>query len=223
MDALAFDVYGTLVDPLAMAGPLREAAGERAGEVAATWRQKQVEYAFRRGLMGSFEPFETCTAQALEFAARSAGVPLGPDASAALLAAYRRLPAFDDAREGLEALRRAGRVAVAFSNGSPGPVRDLLGHAGLLDLLADVVSVAEVRTFKPHPLVYLHLAERVGRAPRETWLVSSNVWDVLGAKAAGLRAAWVRRSPEAVMDPWGVAPDLVVADVRELAARLGAG
>jgi 2-haloacid dehalogenase len=220
MDALGFDVYGTLVDPLAMAGPLRGAAGERAEALAALWRLKQVEYAFRRGLMGTFQPFETCTAQALELAAATVGVALAPEATAGLLAAYRRLPAFDDARDGLAALRKAGRLTVAFSNGSTAPVRELLGNAGLLPLLGDVVSVAEVQTFKPHPAVYRHLAERVGRAPGETWLVSSNAWDVLGAKAAGLRAAWVRRSPTAVMDPWGVEPDLVVADLRELAAKI---
>jgi 2-haloacid dehalogenase len=220
MDAIGFDVYGTLVDPLAMAAPLREAAGDRAPELAALWRTKQVEYAFRRGLMNAFQPFEACTAQALAFAAQSAGVALSPEVTAALLAAYRRLPAFDDARGGLATLRKAGRLAVAFSNGSAGPVRELLGNAGVLHLLGDVVSVAEVQTFKPHPAVYRHLAERVGRPPGETWLVSSNAWDVIGAKSAGLRAAWVRRSPDAVFDTWGVEPDLVVADLSELAARI---
>jgi 2-haloacid dehalogenase len=147
-------------------------------------------------------------------------VPLSEAAARGLFEAYAKLPAFDDARDGLAALRKAGRLAVAFSNGSAPALRALLGGAGLLDLLGDVVSVAEVQTFKPHPAVYRHLAERVGRAPAETWLVSSNAWDVLGAKAAGLRAAWVRRAPGAVLDPWGVEPDLVVADLRELAARL---
>ena len=50
-----------------------------------------------------------------------------------------------------------------------------------------------------------------------TWLVSSNAWDVVGAKAAGLRAVWVRRQATAVFDPWEVEPDVVVSSLAELA------
>ena len=100
---------------------------------------------------------------------------------------------------------------------------ELLEQAGLAQHLDDVVSVEEVRTFKPHPSVYERLTKRTGRERRETWLVSGNPFDVIGAKAAGLRAAWVRRSPDAPFDPWGVEPDLTVADLGELAARLTGG
>ncbi len=222
MDAIGFDVYGTLVDPQAMQQHLRALAGDRASELALAWRVKQVEYAFRRGLMGRFESFEACTADALAFAATSAGVELPPAEADRLLGHYRELPAYPDVRHGLSALRSSGRDLVAFSNGSAPVVRELLGHAGLLELLDDVVSVAEVGTFKPHPSVYQHLAKRLRRPAAEVWLVSGNAWDVIGAKAAGLRAAWLRRSPGAVYDPWGMEPDLVAGDLTELAARLTA-
>ncbi len=220
MDAIGFDLYGTLVDPLSMQDHLRGVAGDRAGEVAALWRTKQVEYAFRRGLMETWTTFEVCTAQALAYAAGAAGIALTDGDRDALLAAYRRLPLFPEVRAALATLRHGGRRVVAFSNGSAAVVRELLGHAGALDLLDDVVSVDEVRTFKPHPSVYRRLAERVAKPPGETWLVSGNAWDVLGAKSAGLRAAWVRRSPSSLFDPWGVEPDLTVANLRELAAAM---
>lgn len=220
LDALGFDVYGTLVDPLAMREHLRRLAGERADALAGDWRTRQVEYAFRRALMGRWVTFEVCTAQALRHAAATAGIALSPDEEEGLLEHYRRLPAFPDVRQGLQALRAAGHHLVAFSNGSGEVVRQVLGHAGLLDLLDDVVSVEEVATFKPHPSVYALLTRRLGRAPDETWLVSGNAWDALGAKGAGLRAAWLRRSPRSVLDPWGIDPDLIVADVPELATAL---
>ena len=86
----------------------------------------------------------------------------------------------------------------------------------MLPYLEDVVSVDDLRTFKPNPAVYAYLARRAGHAPSDTWLVSSNAWDVIGAKAAGLRAAWVRRQAETVFDPWDVEPDVVVSRLDEL-------
>jgi len=44
-----------------------------------------------------------------------------------------------------------------------------------------------------------------------------NGWDVIGAKSAGLRAVWVRRNPDQVLDPWGIEPDLIVQDLTECA------
>jgi 2-haloacid dehalogenase len=93
-----------------------------------------------------------------------------------------------------------------------------LANADLLPRLEDVVSVDDLRTFKPDPEVYAYLARRTDRALGETWLISSNAWDVIGAKAAGLRAAWIKRQPEAVFDPWDIDPDVVVNDLNELVA-----
>jgi 2-haloacid dehalogenase len=88
----------------------------------------------------------------------------------------------------------------------------------VLPLLAGVVSVDDLRTFKPNPAVYDYLVERGGRGPDQTWLVTANAWDAIGAKAAGLRVAWLRRNPTAIFDPWEdtFAPDAVVESLREL-------
>ncbi len=220
--AVGLDVYGTLVDPLEIDEHLRPLAGERAGELAALWRQKQLEYAFRRGLMRRYENFGVCTRQALEFASRSLGIELPEPERRRLLEAYQSLPAFPDAAPALSSLRERGHRLWAFSNGLEATARGLLENAGLLGHLEGVVSVDDLRTFKPAPEVYLYLARRLERRPEEVWLVSSNPFDVIGAKATGLRAAWVRRDPEAVFDPWGIEPDLTVQDLTQLAGKLPA-
>lgn len=220
MDAIGFDVYGTLVDPLGIEPALREIAGDRAGELARAWRARQIEYSFRRSLMGAWAPFGVCTRDALQHATlATSGMALTSEAGDRLLALYGRLPAFPDAAPGLRALRERGHRLVAFSNGSAHAVREVLGHSGLLEQLDDVVSVAEVRIFKPHPSVYQHLAHRVGQSPGHTWLVSGNAWDVVGAKASGLRTAWVQRSP-VPFDPWGGPPELTARDLTDVARLL---
>lgn len=216
MAAIGFDVYGTLVNPLGISGALRAFVGDDADRVAQIWRTTQLEYTWRRSLMGLYEPFSVCTAHALEFAARSLGHQLDRAAAATLMQAYRELPAFPDAAEGLVRMRDAGHQMVAFSNGEAAFVREVLTHAGLLPLLGNVVSIDEVKAYKPAPAVYRHLAARTNTPMADTWLVSSNPFDIIGAKAAGLRAAWVRRNPRAILDPWGIDPDFVVSDVIEL-------
>ncbi|MGO9066982.1 MAG: haloacid dehalogenase type II [Myxococcaceae bacterium] len=221
MAFIGFDVYGTLVDPLAMKGPLEAHVGELAAGFATTWRQHQLDSCFRRALMRRYANFDVVTRDALHFTARLLGVPISAGAENELLAAYLQLPAFPDARPGLAALGADGHTLVAFSNGVESSLRKLLSQARLLPPLSAVVSVDDVQTYKPNPAVYQQLVSRGGAPADQTWLVSSNAWDVLGAKSAGLRAAWVRRNLQAPWEGWGIAePDLVVGSLGELAGRI---
>ena len=52
------------------------------------------------------------------------------------------------------------------------------------------------------------VAARTGVAPGEVMLVAAHGWDISGALAAGLRAAFVAR-PGAVLDPEGAQPEIV--------------
>ncbi|HZF58601.1 MAG TPA: haloacid dehalogenase type II [Rubrobacter sp.] len=219
-EALGFDIYGTLVDPLEMNEHLGEVVGEGAERFSALWREKQIEYTWRRGLMREYADFGVCTRQALDYAALSFGLELSSDQREGLVEEYQNLRPFPDVLPGLERLRSEGHTLVAFSNGVERTARVLLERGGVLDHLEDVVSVDDLGTFKPDPEVYRYLARRLDRPVGETWLVSSNGWDVIGAKSAGLRAAWVRRNPNAVFDPWGIEPDLVVENLEQLAGRL---
>ncbi len=219
-EALGFDIYGTLVDPLEMDEHLREVVGEGAERFSALWREKQIEYTWRRGLMREYADFGVCTWQALDFAALSFGLELSSDGREGLVEEYQNLRPFPDVLPGLERLRSEGHAMVAFSNGVERTARVLLERGGVLDHLEDVVSVDDLGTFKPDPEAYRYLARWLERPVGETWLVSSNGWDVIGAKSAGLRAAWVRRNPATVFDPWGIEADLVVENLEQLAGRL---
>ncbi|MGI8649430.1 MAG: haloacid dehalogenase type II [Rubrobacter sp.] len=217
---LALDIYGTLVDPLEMDEHLREFAGDEASAVSALWRQKQLEYTFRRGLMRSYTDFGTVTAQALKFAFDTFGLELQEEQRATLISEYQNLRAFPDVSPGLKKLREAGFDAVAFSNGVEKTTRKLLTNAGIIGLLDDVVSVDDVQTFKPAPEVYRHLCNELGLSAEQICLVSSNPFDVIGAKKSGLKATWLQRSPSAIFDPWDVPPDFIATDLEDLIITL---
>lgn len=218
---LAFDVYGTLIDTHGVVTELESSLGENARTFSQRWRDKQLEYAFRRGLMGAYVDFAQCTREALEFTDRAFRTGLADADKDRLMSTYSRLPAFPDVADALASLRRGGVTCVAFSNGTHDAVKALLEQAELFDHFDDIVSVDEIKRFKPDPAVYSHLRTRLESSVADTWLISSNPFDVIGAKHAGLHAAWVRRSAEAPFDPWGGEPDLTVSDLNELVERLG--
>ena len=217
---MALDVYGTLVDPAGMALRLGASFGARAQVAAQLWREKQLEYTFRRALMRKYADFDVCTLQALRYVSASLSVTLDEAEEHALLEAYLHLPAFTDVRDGLAMLRRAGYRLVALTNGTLHSARSVLQNAGISEFLEDVLSVEPIATFKPDPAVYALLEKLSAGRAEPAWLVSGNPFDVIGAKAAGLRAAWLRRDPQRIFDPWEFSPDLVVRNLEELCQKL---
>lgn len=217
---LAFDVYGTLVDPVGISTRLQTFLPlEEAVVVAEAWRRKQLEITFRLTVMGTYHDFDWCTRRSLEHALAQAGRKLGPAATSEVLAAYAHLDVYPDVVPGLELLREQGHALVVLSNGSPAMLEGLLDNTRLGGYFDRCFSADEVRAYKPAPQVYLHAARELGRPPGEVLLVSSNPFDDIGAEAAGLRAAWVDRT-HGIFEADGVVPHLHVETLAELADTL---
>ncbi len=219
---LAFDVYGTLIDTAGVVDELRKLVGESADEFSRTWREKQLEYSFRRGLMRQYEDFGVCTRDALEYTCAHFGAALTQTDKNGLLGTYRVLPPFDDVVTSLDGLSDSGFSLYAFSNGSSDAVQTLLTAAGISDYFIDVVSVEELKTFKPNPDVYRHFLRRAGVDADRAWLISSNPFDVIGAVSAGMCAAWVKRSADLIFDPWGINPTIEVTSLLDIGEQIAA-
>lgn len=199
---LAFDVYGTLIDTSGVFDSLHAIIPDRADSFMATWRQKQLEYSFRRGLMDRHTDFSVCTRDALSYCCSLYSVDLNSIRREQLLNEYTILPAFSDAEDCLKRCKKDGHRLFAFSNGSSNAVNQLLNHADILSLFDGVISTEDVEMFKPSPIVYEHFVEATGSKIEDTWLISGNTFDVMGARSCGWNAAWVQRSPDTVFDPW---------------------
>ena len=217
---LAFDVYGTLINTHGVLSALEELVSDHAKAFSNTWRDKQLEYSFRKGLMQNYETFTVCTSQALDYTCSYYRTNLSDDQKMELMSLYRVLPAFDDVKEGLTRLKGAGFMLYAFSNGATDALEVLLDNAGIRDLFLGVISVDDIKSFKPNPAVYSHFLRKSKATGGSAWLISSNPFDVIGAISAGMKSAWVRRSPESIFDPWGVEPTITVTSLRELKEEL---
>ncbi|MCK7458289.1 haloacid dehalogenase type II [Idiomarina aminovorans] len=217
MTALAFDVYGTLIDTQGVVSLLESYLDEdSAQQFLNRWRDKQLEYSFRRGLMQQYQDFSVCTKDALQFTNNEHNAPLSDEQQESLLEAYKSLPAFDDVKTALNKLNAAGVECFAFSNGSTSAVTELLENAELSNYFKGIVSCEDVKSFKPNPDVYQHFLSKSGSREQNTWLISSNSFDIIGAHAAGWKTAWVKRSKEAQFDPWGVNPTITVGSLTQL-------
>src|SRR5262249_24969118 len=137
--ALAFDVYGTLVDPFGMAKHLAHDLGAKAANFANCRREKQLEYSFRRALMRNYADFSVCTSDALNFTCRRFKAAISPERRSELLRLYQHLPRFDDVKPALRSLRGAFRL-FAFSNGKRTEIDGVLSNANILDYFDGIVT-----------------------------------------------------------------------------------
>ena len=216
VEALAFDMYGTLVDPIRIWKQLEHFFPGDAQRIAEIWRQKQLEFTFRLTAMQRYEDFEQVTSKALDYALVANGHSLETQQKNSLMDQYNDLECFADVEPGLQQLKDAGYTMVVFSNGSPAMLTGIMNAANLNPYFKGFVSVDEVKVYKPSPIVYRHVANSLGRLIGEVRLISSNPFDVIGAESAGMQAAWVNRS-SGLFDTLAPRPQMVVKSLVELA------
>ena len=187
-DAVVFDALGTLFQLRPLAERLEE-LGAPEGALDA-WFERLLHSAAAVTLTGDFVAFAELARTALGTAAARFGVEVDPDDVLPLLA---RLPPYPDVRPAVGRLQEAGVAWAVLTNGGAEQTRALLAAAGLAEQVWHVVSVEEVRAYKPHPAPYRHVVELLELPPERVTLVAAHGWDVLGARAAGLDAVWVDR------------------------------
>jgi 2-haloacid dehalogenase len=189
--ACVFDAYGTLFDVHSAVARLRSRLGEQADALSQLWRSKQLEYTWLRALMGRHADFWQVTGDALDYALARAGVDTAMRAP--LMQAYLALDAYPEVPDVLRRLREGGLRTTILSNGEPRMLAAAATSAGIEGLLDAILSVEDVRIYKPHPKVYQLAVDRLGVRADEIAFQSSNAWDVSGAATFGLRAVWINR------------------------------
>ncbi|MBI4183810.1 MAG: haloacid dehalogenase type II [Proteobacteria bacterium] len=216
-----FDAYGTLFDDDGPTRRFAETLGERQTPLARLWRQKQLEYSWIRSLVGAYVDFWHVTGEALDYAMAALGIA-DPVLRARLMQSVLEPELMPGARSLLEALKAAGKRAAILSNGSTTMLAAAIMTTKLSGLLEAVLSVDEVKVYKPHPEVYRMAVERFGLPIETIRFLSANGWDAAGATAFGLETIWINRS-DAPTDEVPVRPRAEVASLAAAAPLLGLG
>lgn len=218
-----FDLYGTVVDMqtgLTRAVTPYLAAKGWAGEpsrLVTWWRRTHFENSMIDALLHRAHiPYREIGRISLSTTLERAGVAHTQDEVRRLVAEIERLQPFPDAVAALTRLQRKYRLVI-LSNGDPDMLEAIKPHLGIE--FDRVISVAEAGSFKPHATTYRKAADIMAARPAEILFVANHAFDCVGAKAFGMRAAFIDRRKRPYGD-WPYQPDLVVGNLKELADAL---
>ena len=216
-EVLVFDVNETLLDIRALSPAFRSVVGSEA--LLPIWFGRMLRDSLLATVTSRYRRFDEIGTDALQAVAREAGIEVDWEAAASVVGGMRSLPAHPDVPGALELLAAAGFRLVTLTNSAPDVIADQLRNAELDVYFEQLISVDDVRAFKPHPATYAHAAARLGADLGHLRLVAAHDWDVLGAIRAGTRAAYVARNTPLSADP-AEAPDIIAPDLEGIADQL---
>lgn len=216
-DVVAFDVIETVFSLESMR-PRLQAAGVP-GHLLETWFAQLLRDAFALDASGVYKPFREVAGATLEGVLARQSVDAGTDQIDRIIGGFTELDAHADAAPAMQLLRDAGIRIVTLTNGNAKVTERLLERSGLRDFVERIVSVDEVKRWKPRREVYLHCAGTLGIAPHRLALIAAHGWDIHGARRAGLITGYVGRNAApfpSMMDP----PHVIGATLVEVAEKL---
>jgi 2-haloacid dehalogenase len=220
---LAFDLWDTLLDREstlvpALADLLETHESDYDPEVLL---RRYLAMHFRDSMIdslipGPHTPFKEISRRALAYRLEQLGLDVSDAAVREVIRQWKQLQPYGDVDAALARLGEEYEL-VGLSNGDP----DMLAavRPNFETDLDGVVSVAETGAYKPHRASYDRCCERFDVAPQEVLFVTAHTFDLVGAKAMGMRGAFLNRH-ENPFGGWRHRPDLIVGDTEELATAL---
>lgn len=232
LKALAFDVFGTVVDWRGSVIRDGEALAREKGLTGVDWP------AFADAWRGRYAPsmnrvrngeipwrtLDALHRSSLEELLEEFGIEgLTEEDKHHLNKVWHRLTPWPDSVEGLTRLKKTYTITT-LSNGNVALLNDMAKGAGLpWDL---ILSAELIRHYKPDPETYLMVPDLLGLRPEQVMLVAAHPSDLRAARGHGLRTAYVIRPEEWGPDwqPEGPDPsfDVNAEDFLDLAKKLGA-
>jgi 2-haloacid dehalogenase len=222
--ALVCDQYGTVVD---MQKGLTQAVspflaskgwGGEPGSFVTWWRRTHFENSMIDALIDrGHTPYRQIGHRAVSYVMDRCKIRYTQDEVRWLVSEIEKLKPFPDVVAALEKLRGSGYKLAILSNGDRNMLEAAGPHIGFA--FDHVISVEEAGYFKPHWKTYAKAAELIGLDRSSLLFVANHAFDCIGAKAYGMRTAFIDRRKR----PFGDTPhepDLIVADFAELAATL---
>ena len=224
IEALTFDLFGTTLNIVGSLTPVIERFlrdHDSSLDATQVWnqfrhRQRIEQYQDNLLMLGHCGYLEAVR-RAFLYVLRLNGIPFTYEEIDGFIESWKSVTPFEDAVEGLNQLKERYRLVV-LSNGEDWFLRHLAENQ-IRFQFDKIISVETVGVFKPHPAVYRTCARILGNEPHELMMISSNSFDVMGARACGFQAAWIKRS-DLPYEETPYKPTLVVKDFHELATTL---
>ncbi len=211
---IVFDVNETLLDMTDVKKKVNNALGSKRG--FKLWFTQLLQYSLVDTVTRSYHDFGAIAGATLEMTALALETELKEEDKKEILAAMKSLPPYDDVKKGLQLLKDAGFRLVTLTNSAKDILQQQLEHAGLANYFETTLSVDEFKLYKPHTEVYQKVLSKLGVSPQESLMVAAHGWDIAGALAAGMQAAFIERKGQSLY-PLAPPPQYTGKDLAELA------
>ena len=190
-DTIIFDINETVLNLDSLNPKFERVFGD--DKITSLWFSMLLHTSTVCILTGVKTDFLTLSKMTLDTVASRLGVGLTEGDRAEILSTFVSLQPHDDIKSALLRLRSAGYKTVAFSNSSQSLVSSQIKQAGLDHYFDEIVSVEEAGSFKPDPVVYAYLADKMNLPVEKLRLVATHDWDTHGALSVGMKAAYIDR------------------------------
>jgi 2-haloacid dehalogenase len=188
-----------------------------------------------------YYPFSELSIHALKFTARLFGLNLSDEQISKLSEAKLNLDPFPDSKKGLEKFNGAKRgrttirtagggevttdttdriLSIILSNGEAHKSDILLSNSSLRKYFDHIISVEEVRKYKPSQESCLLVSKKLNLQISQIALVSSNLWDIAGAKSVGMYTCWINREDKRTSEEFNVKPDYLFSSIDDIGGNI---
>ncbi|MCM3732577.1 haloacid dehalogenase type II [Fictibacillus nanhaiensis] len=212
--AYVYDAYGTLFDVHSVSEKAESIFKGYGKTISEQWRKKQVEYFMLHQLTKKYKPFFEITRNALLYTLKNLSLQRKENEIDTLMQSYLELEVYDEVRDTLEILQKQNKKQIIFSNGNYEMLNPLVEKRELNHLLY-VLSVDDIKQYKPAPDAYKYAQETLDVERYEILFMSSNFWDITGAASFGFKTAWINRG-EMEVDELGIKPDFIFKDLHAI-------
>ncbi len=210
---LIFDINETLLDMSALKLSINKALKEeRAFDI---WFPTLLQYSLVESITENYNDFSEIAGATLKMTSHKLDVKLSEQDIKNTLNPITKLKAYPEVAGCLEKLKKCGFILVALSNGKPQVLNDQLKFAKIHHHFDEVLSIEEVKNYKPHYSTYHYAYSSVNILPEDTMLIAAHGWDIAGAKRAGIQAAFISR-PGKSLYPLALKPDLTGSSLEEI-------
>ncbi|WP_033445082.1 haloacid dehalogenase type II [Gillisia marina] len=214
---LIFDVNETLLDMSPLKQSINKALkNEWAFEI---WFPSLLQYSLVETITENYRDFSEIAGASLKMIAHKLGVQLSEEEVKKVLSPITKLSAYPEVAKSLEILKKNGFKLVALSNGKPQVVDDQLKHAKIHHFFDKVLSIEEVKNYKPHISTYHCAYSSMNILPEDSMLIAAHGWDIAGAKRAGINAAFISR-PGKSLYPLALPPEITGSSLAEITNSL---
>lgn len=187
-----FDAYGTLFDINSVTKHYCSELGDISEQFSKLWRSKQLEYTWLRSLMDRYDNFWCVTKDSLDYALNYFNIT-NDTLKSNLLKSYENISCYEEVPTTLSNLKSKNISASILSNATPKMLNAAIKNSKIDFFIDSCISIDKLKIYKPHPTVYNLILEKYNLNKDEILFISSNSWDVAGAKSFGFNVAWINR------------------------------